>query len=121
MYMTILIGTCIISLALLIWFRTDAWLEYTKLLHLNFLSFYKDFDEKREKDATLTYSHYLRMYHDCFLVRLITCPICLAIWLGLAICLVGVAMVFSPLPLLLMPVMVTGGLLLFSAIDRLLG
>ena len=108
-----IVGICIVALVLLVWFRTDAWLEYTRLFHLNFLSFYKDFDAKYKEDVSLTYLHYLRRDHNCFFVRLITCPICLAVWLGIivAICLMPV----------LFPVYVIGGLLLFTAIDRLLG
>lgn len=109
----ILIASSLVALLLLIWFRTDAWLEYTKLLKLNFISFYKDFEAKSKDDALLTYHLYLRRYHNCFFVRLITCPICLAVWFGLCC---GIATFF-----VLFPVYVIGGLLLFTIIDRLLG
>lgn len=109
----ILIASCLIALILLIWFRTDAWLEYTKLLHLNFIAFYKDFEEKKKGDEFLTYHLYLRRYHDCFLVRLMTCPICIAVWLGICC---GLSTYF-----VLFPVYVIGGLLLFTIIDKLLG
>ncbi len=109
----ILVWTSLVALVLLIWFRTDGWLEYTRLLHLNLLSFYKDFDSKFKEDVSLTYISYLRRYHDCFFVRLITCPICLGIWLG-----IGAAVLTN---LFLFPVYVVGGLLLFTIIDRLLG
>ena len=55
---------CLVALNLLVWFRTDAWLEYTRLFRLNFLSYYKDYDAKQNEDATLTYIQYLRMYHN---------------------------------------------------------
>ena len=111
--MSIIIGSSIISLILLIFFRTDGFLEYTRLFHLNFLSFYKDYDAKYKEDVSLTYLQYLRQYHNCFFIRLITCPICLAIWLGI------IPLIFTSLPLV--PVCIVGGLLLFSIIDRLLG
>ena len=119
--MTTIIGSCIIALTLLIWFRSDAYIEYCKLFRLNWLSFYKDFLEKKKEDISLEYLHYLRRDHDCFLVRLITCPICLSVWIGTSICLVGVLMTTSIASMLLMPVMVVVGLLLFTTIDRLLG
>lgn len=104
---------CLIALNLLIWFRTDAWLEYTRLLRLNFLSQYKDFDAKYKEDVSLTYNTYLRRYHDCFAVRLITCPICQAVWWGLGF---GILTWFA-----MVPIYIIGGLLLFCTIDRLLG
>jgi hypothetical protein len=108
-----MVGICFIALILLIWFRTDAWLEYARMFRLNRLSFYKDFDEKYKEDVSLQYLHYLRRDHNCFFVRLVTCPICLAVWLG-----IFAAIFFTPI---LFPVYVVGGLLLFTAIDRLLG
>ena len=105
--------SCFISLVLLMFFRTDFWLEYTKIFRLNFLSFYKDYEEKRKKDATLTYHLYLRLYHNCFFVRLITCPICLSIWIGILFGFIS--------HLVFIPIFVIGGLLLFTIIDKLLG
>ena len=105
--------SCLIALLLLIWFRTDAFLEYSKILHLNSITFHKDFEGKQYDDASLTYHLYLRKYHNCFFVRLITCPICLAVWLGIY----GGIATF----ILYTPIYIIGGLLLFTAIDRLLG
>ena len=111
--MTIAVCITIIALILVIWFRTDAWLEYTRLFRLNFLSFYKDFDAKYKEDVSLQYLPYLRRYHNCFFVRLITCPTCIAVWLGI-IC----AAVTS---LVMFPIYAVGGLVLFLITDRLLG
>ncbi len=111
--MAIIIGSSIIALALLIWFRTDAWLEYTRLFRLNFLSHYKEFDAKLKEDVSLTYLHFLRRDHNCFFVRLITCPICLAVWLGI------IPLIFTSV--IFVPVCIVGGLLLFTTIDKLLG
>jgi len=103
----------LIALILLIWFRTDAWLEYCRVFHLNFISFHKDYYAKKHEDATLTYLNYLRRDHNCFFVRLITCPICLAVWLAIPAVVVTSIVFF--------PVYVMGALLLFTAVDRLLG
>ena len=111
--MAIIVGSSIIALALLIWFRTDAWLEYTRLFRLNWLSRYKEFDAKYKEDVSLTYLHFLRRDHNCFLVRLITCPICLAVWLGI------IPLIFTSV--IFVPACIIGGLLLFVVIDKLLG
>jgi len=104
---------CLIALILLIWFRTDGYLEYCQILHLDCISFYKDYEAKKSEDVTLKYLHYLRRDHNCFFVRLITCPICLAVWM--AILPAALTSIF------LFPVFVMGGLLLFTVVDRLLG
>ena len=104
---------CLIATILLIWFRTDAWLEYTRLFHINWLSQYKDYDIKYKEDFSLTYLQYLRRYHNCFVVRLITCPICQSIWWGT---------IFGILTwILFIPIYIIGGLILFLIIDKLLG
>jgi len=111
--MIALIIICIIAIILLVWFRTDAFLEYTRLFRLNFLSHYKDFEAKYHEDVSLTYLSYLRQYHDCFFIRLITCPICQAVWWGL---------IFGCLTwIVLTPIYIIFGLMLYLIIDRLLG
>ncbi len=104
---------CLIALILVVWFRTEAWIEYTRLFHLNFLSHYKDFETKKKEDVMLTYIQYLARYHDCFFTRLVTCPICQSVWWGIIFGLFTIPIII--------PVYIIGGLLLFLIIDRLLG
>lgn len=102
---------CIITIILLIHFNTEAWVEYCKLLHLDGISKYKEYELKKSNDLSLDYIQYLRQYHDCFLIRLITCPICLSIWLGI---IAGtITLSFS-----LIPLFIVGSLLLYSVINK---
>lgn len=68
---------------LIIWFKTDAFIEYSKLFGIQKWFFIDDFEKKRTEDFELTYQLYLRQHRNCFLIRLITCPICLTTWLTL--------------------------------------
>jgi len=102
---------CLIALILVVWFRTDAWLEYTRLFQAKW--FYKGFDAKRKEDVMLTYIQYLRQYHNCFFTRLITCPVCQAVWWGLIF-----GVITSPF---LIPVYALWGLIFFLIVDKLLG
>jgi len=113
MFASIFMSSSIVAFFLLIWFRSDAYLEYCRLFKLNFISFYKDYDEKKKNDVSLTYHDYLRQYHDCFFTKLITCPICAAVWLATLN-----AIFFAKLSVL--PVTCIGGLILFGIIHRLL-
>lgn len=101
---------------LLIWFRTEAFIEYCKVFSLpERFCFVKDYEEKKTKDdATLNYSRYLIKYHNNFFTRLITCPICTAVWIALIVA------IFSGKACVL-PVAMIGGLILYLTIDRLLG
>ena len=105
---------CSIALILLFVFRTDCWLEYCQLLKLDKISHYIDFNLKKSNDISLTYLEYLRQYHNCFFIRLITCPICLATWLGIIAALVTWSLIF-------IPVYVISSLLVFTTVDKLLG
>ena len=121
--MTTLVGACIVALVLVIWFRTDAWLEYTRIFRLNFLSLYKEYDNRKNDDLTLTYHHFLRLHHNGFFVRLVTCPTCIAVWLAMILSAIvfGLGVYSLLLSASLIPVFAVLGLLLFLTIDRLLG
>ncbi len=112
MNMATLTVICLIALNLLGWFRTDYWIEYTRLLHLNFLSDYKGYEAAKLKDVMLTYNDFLREKYDCFTIRLVTCPICQAVWWGIG---------FGVLTGGSIPIYIMGGLILFLITDKLLG
>lgn len=111
--MLLIIST--ISLLLLIWFRSDAWVEYCRLFRFDSISFYKDFDEKKHQDVSLTYHIYLRRYHNCFFIRMITCPICFGVWFGILACL------YQLIAVVHIPLVVLASLFIYGLIDRLLG
>lgn len=98
---------------MIIWFRSDAWLEYTRLLKLNFLSKYKEFDTANITEPGIEYHTFLRRYYNGFFIRLITCPVCFSTWLGI---LFGYLTIWT-----LVPYYVIGGLFVYLIIDRLIG
>ena len=76
--------TFLITLILLIWFKTDAFITYTKLFRINKFFYINEWENfKNTKDCTVTYHQFLRIKRpDGFWVKLITCPICLSMWLS---------------------------------------
>lgn len=66
---------------LIIWFKTDAFIEYTKLLKLDKWFSVDDYEKHKSNDFELTYHLYLRSHKNTFLSRLVTCPICLTTWM----------------------------------------
>lgn len=101
-----------IALILLIWFRTNAWVEYTRLFKLNFLSKYKEYESATIKEPLLEYHTFLNRYYNSFLTRLLTCPICFSTWLGI------IFGYFTYLPFF--PIYTILGLILYLIIDKLI-
>ena len=83
MFFNLLLCSSIVSLLLLIWFLSEAFLEYATLI--GGAKFFKiiDFKEKQERDPVLDYHMYLLKYHSSFFIKLITCPLCLSFWVSL--------------------------------------
>lgn len=77
----------ILSWLLLIWFETDGIWEYIKLTKLytfgdTALGHYREVEALGATDLVL--SAWLKeQYSDKFIVRVLTCPICLSTWFGL--------------------------------------
>lgn len=67
--------SCFLTIILLIWFETEAIVEYSRKLRVNFF-LTTEYLEKQKQDLTLTYLDYLSKYHNCFFIRLITCRVC---------------------------------------------
>jgi hypothetical protein len=67
---------------LFIWFDTTAFEEYLRYISKDLFKIHAYIKEKTENDLTLTYHNYLKQFHNCFFIRLITCPICLNFWLS---------------------------------------
>ena len=86
----------LISLILLIWFKTEAILEYGSLIGLSKFLKCKEFQEKKVTvEYPLTYPRFLRMSYDNFFIRMVTCPICICVWLSIVFSIVyGCLLVF---------------------------
>lgn len=108
---------CFAITILIVWFKSSAFVEYCNLLGFKklLLGFDKD-------PNSLTFPQYLyiksRTLFKCtvckFLVSLITCPLCLALWLSIA-----VAGVYSTI--LLTPLFYICILIGYFLLDRLIG
>ena len=73
--------SCWVALALVIWFETDAFVHYAKALGFS-LHFHIAAYEDDILSDEVDYLDFLRIkYRHSFWVSLITCPICLSVWL----------------------------------------
>lgn len=80
-------SSLLITFILIGWFKTNAFCEYLQLLGFrNQLLINKYFKERKRLSSSLHYTEYLLLKKNCFFIRLITCPICLGVWLTVLLC-----------------------------------
>lgn len=113
MFTSILMVGSIVALFLVVWFKTEAYVEYCRLFRLNKISNYREYFAEKANDVSLTYHKFLRQYHDGFFVRLATCPICVSAWLSIGLALLSTHLMLFP------PTFIVS-LILFGIIHRLL-
>lgn len=68
---------------LYMWFETDGFIEYSKLLGLGKKFKITLWEEYREINPRLDYLSYIRLKHSSFLVRLVSCKQCFCFWMVL--------------------------------------
>jgi len=97
----LLLFSSFITFVLVIWFNTSAVVEYGKLLKLDGVLFIKEYEDYvLNIDIDATYITFLACTKDNFIIRLITCPLCLSLWYSLSISLVIGLIYICPLYLL---------------------
>jgi hypothetical protein len=89
--MTILLFSFFISWLLFVWFKTDAFVEYASGISFFERLFRVDVYKKALIQTGISYPDFLlRTFSQYFLIRLITCPVCLGTFLSvLASCFVS--------------------------------
>lgn len=101
----------LISYVLVIWFKTNAFVEYISLFRLSKFFYVEDYNSLVANGYDGSYVEFLKeYYHDYFLVRLATCPICAGFWLSLPFLLI------SPQNILIMPL----GLFFYTLFNKLI-
>ena len=76
----LLVYSSIVVFILIIWFETDAFYEYLNLF--SFGKALKEYKVQKEKFG-VSLPGYLLTKKNCFISRLLECPICLCVWLNL--------------------------------------
>lgn len=90
--------TCLIVFNLVVWFKTDAVIEYGSLIGLSRWLKIREFqDKKLVEPYLLTYPQFLRITYNNFSTRLISCPICLSVWMAIVFCVLGSCIYLIPL------------------------
>jgi len=71
-------------LILVIWFNTNAFVEYCYILNVEKFTKAEEFTNFNiDNNISLHYTGFLQLNYDNFFTRLISCPICLCFWLNI--------------------------------------
>ena len=80
--MELLIPTFITVVLMYVWFETEAFVEYLTVFNLYWFDIFQ-YQEEQEKSPMIDYhTHLLMRFPDSFFVKLITCPVCLIVWVA---------------------------------------
>lgn len=72
-----------LSYFMLVWLRTNAFVEYMTILGLANYCHVSEYTKLRAEGYGNVYVAFLAEYYDnSFFVRLFVCPVCLSFWLG---------------------------------------
>ena len=84
--LTLLLFLCFlpptVAMLLVAWLVKNAFVEYIKLFRLTKWFHVAEFIQAASNDAELAYPTFLVMYWDSWLTRLLSCPICLSVWIA---------------------------------------
>lgn len=81
MFLNVVLASTLCTFLLFIWFNTNFIYEYSKLLKLNKLKIFKEYEDFI-KISHLYFIEFLGM-KDKFLYKLLSCPFCLNFWIVL--------------------------------------
>lgn len=91
-----------LSYCIVIWLHTDAVAEYARLLRIPIFK-KKDYFELKDQGYAGNYISFLAEYYsDYFVIRLLKCPICVSVWMGIFCCLflgISTSLLVGPLTL----------------------
>jgi hypothetical protein len=70
------------TFALLIWFKTHAFIEYFKYFPTT-SKIIKSYKDSIKAGINMDFINFLSLNYDSFLIRLLTCPFCLNFWISI--------------------------------------
>ena len=82
---------------LFIWFNTDAFIQYSKIMGLSKLFKIIDWEDYRITNPKIKYLEYLSIRHRNFFTKLISCKPCFNFWITLVVCIFFNSLVIYPI------------------------
>lgn len=93
----------LIALILLVWFKSDAIIEWSSLLGMSKFFMVDEFYKMKMEEVNIgiNYPTFLKIKYHNFIVNMLACPLCMSVWLSLFFC--SGLFIFVPIILVLMP------------------
>lgn len=90
---------CLVSMIMIIWFNSEFAYYWGKLLGLRKLMLLDEYHLRKtlSLDIPLSYPLFLQMKSDNFFVHLITCKVCLCVWLSIIASLILGTILYIPI------------------------
>ncbi len=79
-----------------IWFKTDFFIEYSKLLRLSKLFKIDNWYDYKNINYKIEYLEFIRIKYPSFFTKIITCEYCLLFWIVLVSCLFMKNLIYIP-------------------------
>jgi hypothetical protein len=112
----------LVTLIMTVWFKTDGIVEWADLLGLKKIFKTSDYREEKIMSAPtpLTYPGFLKKKYNNFTTRLISCPVCLSVWLAFFASFVGFIFTLDLGAIILFPIAWVLSVILYGAVVKLL-
>lgn len=109
-----------IALFLLVWFKSDALIEWGSLFGLENFLLVKEYNKMKLDQApiSINYPTFLKMKYNNFITKLLACPLCLTFWLSTISAFF--LFVFVPLIIFMIPTIIITSLVLYGIVTSLL-
>lgn len=125
--MALLFLTSSITLIMLVWLNSDAVVNWGSLFGLSKVLKIEEFHKQRidmiirGMSMNLTYPNFLKeKYNYNFITQMLSCPLCLSVWLSSISCVITSFVLFNFLILFLIPPVTILSLLTYGIITRLM-
>ena len=116
--MEFLFITTFTALLLLVWFKSEALIEWGSLLGISKFLKTEEFQKMKfeELPNSLNYPTFLKIKYNNFITKLISCPLCLSIWLSIFISTITFFITSNLIFLLLIPPTIILSLFIYGII-----
>lgn len=118
--MTVFIIATFIALFLLVWFKSDALVDWGSLFGLEEFLLVNEYNKMKIDQAPLSinYPTFLKIKYNNFVTKLLACPLCLTVWLSSFSAFL--LFIFMPIIIILIPSIVITSLVLYGIVTSLL-
>ncbi len=86
-----------VALILLVWFNSDAFIEYATFFGLEKFFGIDTYRYKLLGNPTIDWIRYLSENYNSFFIKLITCPLCLSLWVTVVACYLTDSLILIPI------------------------